>query len=530
MLAPVRGRWRASRSLPPWVAAAALAVAATALLPAGYLVVRAADAGWGGVWRTLTEPRTIGLFVRTAALTAAVTAASVAVGVPLAWLTVRTDLPARKTFAVVTALPLVIPSYVGGFAIVAALGPNGLLQRVLAPLGVERLPSIYGFTGAWLALTLFTYPYVLLTVRAALRSLDPAFEEASWSLGRDRRTTFLRVVLPQLRPAVVAGGLLVALYTMHDFGAVSLLRFDSFTHAIYVSYHGSFDRSRAAVLSLALVALTLAVVTAESRSRRRAAYHRHRPARPAPDVSLGRWRWPAAAVCCALAVVALGVPVGVVAYWLARSARAGDPLSALLVPGLHSLALGVAAAAVVSVLAWPVALLSARYPGRLARASERASFVGYALPGLVVALSLVFFGARLAPAVYQTLWILLFAYAVLFLPQAVGTQRASLLQISPHLEDAARSLGARRTRVLRTLLLPLARPGIAAGAVLVFLTTIKELPATLLLAPTGYSTLATEVWSATAAAFYDRAAPPALALVALASAPLALVTLRERAR
>jgi iron(III) transport system permease protein len=523
---PARSRPRpASRTL----LLGGLIVAAATALPAVYLFIRSADAGAGGIWDILSQSRTIGLLLRTIALTAAVTTSAVVVAVPLAWLTAKSDLPGRRVWAVLLALPLVVPSYVGGYALVAALGPKGIVQGWLDPLGVQRLPSLYGFPGAWLALTLFTYPYLFLTVRAVLRGMDPALEEASLGLGRSRAETFRRVVLPQMRPAIAAGSLLVALYTLHDFGAVSLLRYDSFTRAIYVSYSGSFDRTRAAVLSLMLVALAVIVVAAEVRSRGRAAYHRTHgtAARRAPPVPLGAWKLPALVACGGVLALALGLPVGVITYWLVRSARAAEPLGPTLTAGANSLKVSAAAAAVAVAASWPVAMLAVRHRGRFSRLVEGASFVGFALPGIVVALSLVFFGIRLAPALYQTLLLLVFAYCVLFLPQSVGAVRASLLQVNPNLEDAARALGSRQAAVLRRVVLPLVRPGVAAAAALVFLTAMKELPATLLLAPAGFRTLATEMWSATNAAQFDRAAPPALMLVLLSSLPLALLVARE---
>jgi len=516
----------------PVLVLAGVAVAAAALLPAVYLVRRAGDAGLDGVLETVSAGRTLELLARTSLLAVAVTVASVALAVPLAWLTVRTDLPGRRAWVVLSALPLAIPSYVGGYAFVAALGPRGMLQEWLAPLGVQELPSIYGFPGAWLVLTLFSYPYVLLTVRAALRRLDPSLEEASRTLGRSRRATFWHVVLPQLRPAIAAGSLLVALYTLSDFGAVSLLRFDSFTRVIFVQYRTSLDRSAAATLGLVLLALTLAVLAGEGRSRGRAQYHRLHGggARTPPLVALGRWRWPALGACAALVAVALAVPLGVIVYWLVRGLGAGEPLRLTTTLMGHSLAVSALGAVVAVAAAWPVALLAARHPGRLSRLVERASFTGYALPGVVVALSLVFFGARVVPAVYQTRTLLVFAYVVLFLPQAVGALRASLLQVNPSLEEASRLLGRSRAATTRAVVLPLVRPGVLAGAALVFLTCMKELPATLLLAPTGYDTLATQVWSATSEAFFGRAAAPALALVLLSALPMALLVIREAER
>lgn len=519
----VRGR------IPRRYLAGGAIVGAAMLLPAIYLVIRASSAG-AGVLDVLREPRTIGLLARTVGLAVAVTVSAVALGVPLAWLTARTDLPARRVLGVLVALPLVIPSYVGGYVFVAALGPKGIVQGWLEPLGVERLPSIYGFWGAWLALTLFTYPYVVLTARAAIVRLDPALEEASRSLGLGARSTFRRLTLPLLRPAATAGALLVALYTVHDFGAVSLLRYDTFTRAIFITYKASFDRSRAAVLGLVLVALAFVVVAAELRARGRAAYHGTRAPRPVAPSPLGRWRWPAFAACLSVVAVALAMPIGVIVYWFARSVRRGIDVGEIVASGAHSVQAGALAAVAAVALAWPVAVLAVRHRGGLARAVERVSFTGYALPGIVVALSLVFFGANATPALYQTLGMLVFAYVVLFLPQATGALRASLLQVPPSLEDAARALGSGLFRVERAVLLPLIAPGALAGGALVFLTVMKELPATLLLAPTGFSTLATDVWSATSAAFFDRAAPPALALILVSSAPLAVMMLRERAR
>lgn len=527
---PVPGPARSGRRRAPLLTLAGLAVAAVALLPLGYLVLRAAEAGGARVWEIASDTTTLELLRDTLGLTVAVTATSIALAVPLAWLTVRTDLPFRRVFTVLTALPLAVPTYVGGFAFVAFAGPRGMLQDWLEPLGVDRLPSIYGFWGAWVVLTLFTYPYVLLTVRGAVRRMDPSLEEASRTLGHSPLATFRRVVLPQLRPSMTAGGLLVALYTLSDFGAVSLLRFDSFTRAIYVSYRASLDRSGAAVLGLMLVIITITVLALELRSRGRTAYHRLHAGsdRPASTTRLGRWRWPAAAACALLVLGALVIPLGVIVYWLVRGIEAGEPLRLTTELAGNSLRAAALAVGATVLVAWPVALLSVRHRSRTSRFVEMACWAGYALPGVVVALALVFFGARVVPSLYQTLAMLVLAYVVLFLPQAIGAMRSSLLQVNPELEEASRSLGRGPAATFRRIVMPLARPGVLAGGALVFLTVMKELPATLLLAPTGYSTLATQVWNATSEAFFGRAAAPALALVLLSSVPMAFLVLRER--
>ena len=528
---PKRGA-RSPRA-PAIVLVSALLVAAAMALPLAYLVLRSLENGWGEFFEVALRWKTLLVLAKSVALAAVVTAGSVVVAVPLAWLTARTDLPGRRAWAVLAALPLVVPSYVGGLVLVSMFGPRGSLQGALAPFGVERLPEIYGLPGAALALILFSYPYVFLTVRGALRGMDPSLEEASHALGSGGRATFFRVTLPQLRPAIVAGGLLVALYSLSDFGAVSLLQFDSFSREIYTQYRSAFDRTPAAILGLMLVTLTAAILVLEARTRGRARYHQSSSGshpRGGAAVALGRWRWPALLFCSGVVLLALVLPVGVLVFWLVRGLAAGEPLRLLWGAAFNSVYVSALAAGVAALAALPVAVLAVRYGGRVAGFVERLSYLGYALPGIVLALALVFFGANYTPGLYGTLVLLVFAYAVHFLPQAVGATRAALLQIQPSVEEAARGLGRGPAAVVTTITAPLASSGILAGAALVFLTTMKELPATLLLAPLEFDTLATSIWTATSEAFFARAAAPALLLILVSALPMYLLVIRERVK
>ena len=510
--------------------APALLIGALLLLSPVYLAIRSLGAG-PEFWDVLLRWRALEILLRTLLLVGAVTAASVAIALPLAWLTVRTDLPLARTWGVLVTLPLVIPSYVAGFAVLVALGPRGMLQGFLEPLiGLERLPDINGFPGAMLTLTFLSYPYVLLTVRAALQRLDPSLEESSRGLGYDWWTTFRRVVAPLLRPSIAAGGLLVGLYTLSDFGAVSLLRYETFTWAIFIQYESAIDRTLGAAFSLALVALALAFLLGEYLTRGRSRYYRvdQGTARPAPTVPLGNWRWPALGLCALVTLVSLVLPLAVLAFWVVRGVSAGEPLLLLWEAAGNSLYISALAALATVLAAFPIAALSVRHPGPLSSLLERITYVGFALPGIAVALGLVFFGANFARFLYQNLSLLILAYLILFLPTAVGSTRASLLQVNPRVEDAARSLGRRPAQVFTSITLPLARPGLLSGAALVFLLTMKELPATLILRPTGFPTLATSIWSAASEAFFAQAAAPALLLVLASSVPLAFLMLRER--
>ncbi len=504
-------------------------IAAAVLLPMAYLIIRAVGAG-SDAWQGLFRFQTLATLARTIWLSLAVTAASAAIAVPLAWLTVRTDLPLRRMWAVLTPLPLVIPSYVGAYLFASAFGPRGLLQQLFESLfGVTRLPEIYGFPGAMLVLTLLSYPYILLGARAALSKMDPGLEEASRSLGHGAWTTFWRVTLPLLRPALGAGCLLTALYVLRDFGAVAIMRYNTFTRVIYVSYV-SFDRSQAALLALALVALTLIFLALEMRTLSRARYFQSGagPMRSPVLVRLGPWRWPALLFCGVVVFMSLLLPAGLLVYWLLRGLAAGEIIPTLGLAAWNSVLASSLGAIAIVFAALPVAILVVRRPGRLTRLLERLTYSSFALPGIVIALALVFFGANHAPQLYQTLPMLLLAYGILFLPQAVGALRASLLQIHPSLEEAARSLGRRPVQVFFSITFPLLRSGLAAGASLVFLTIMKELPATLILAPIGFKTLATGVWSAVSEAFFAQAAAPALLIILMSSLPMTFFILNEQ--
>ncbi|HEX6578710.1 MAG TPA: iron ABC transporter permease [Jiangellaceae bacterium] len=502
------------RQRPPLVLVVpALVAAGVALLPLAYLVVRSLDGGLGEFVETLWRERTLRLTLRSLGLAVSVTIACLVIGITLAWLTTRAKLPGRAGWAVVVALPLAVPSYVAAYTWLAAF------------------PTIPPFVGSVLVLTLCCYPYVLLPVAAMLLRSDPALEEVARSLGRGRMATFLSVTLRQVRPAAAVGALLVALYVLSDFGAVAILRFDVFTRVIYTSYRSSFDGTAAAALGLVLVAITSAIVWAEGRSRGRASQARIGSGAPRRlrTVALGR-SGTAAGLGFAIVVagLALAFPLGSLTYWLVQGGAAELDLAALGGAAVSTIAVSALGAVLTTVLAIPVGVLAARYRMRHVRAIEQASYAGHALPGIVVALSLVFFGVRYAYPIYQRTPLLVLAYAVLFLPAAVGAVRASVAQSPPMLEEIARSLGRSPGRVLRDVTLPLAGPGVAAGAALVFLTCMKELPATLLLRPTGLETLATELWAETEVAAYAAAAPYATLLVLLAALPTFLLGHRRR--
>jgi len=481
-------------------------VAAGTLIPLAYLAERALTRGWPFVIDELIQPRTAALVGRSLLLVVVVTAACVVLGVGLAVLLTRTDVKARRALAVALTLPLAMPSY------------------LLAYLWVSAFPSVAGFWGACLVLTVVSYPLVLLTTMAALARVDPAQEEVARSLGLGGFAVLLRVTLRQARAAISAGALLVALYVLSDFGAVAAMRFEAFTWVIYGAYRSGFNPARAAVLSLVLMVFAVALVIAESRARGLAASSRigGGAPRPAPLNRLGVWSGVALVIPAAVLGAAVVVPGVTLADWLLAAGPRWDAAQWLGALG-STIWLSVAAALAATAAALPLGVLAARYRGRATRTLEGASYVAHGLPSIVIAIAMVSLGVLLVRPIYQREPLLILAYTVLFVPLAIGSVRAAVEAAPVRLEEVARSLGRTPLHAFGTVTARVALPGIAAGAALVLLTCMKELPVTLLLHPSGTDTLATRLWGYSSVSDYAAAAPYAAALLVFAAVPTAVL-------
>lgn len=484
-----------------------MVVAALAALPLVWLVVRVAGADPDRVAALLVRGRTLTLLARSALLVACVSAGCLVLGLATATLLARVRLPRPGLWWVLAALPLAVPSYLLAFAVLA-VRPDA---RGLGPLVA--------------VLVLACTPYVTLPAAAALRAADTGPEDAARTLGRGPVAAFCRVTLPQALPAALAGTLLAALYTLSDFGAPALLRYESFTWAVQAAYEGTIDRTGAAVTALVLAAGTLGLVAAERAARRRpgraratTATTRVPPVRPSPAAT--------AAAVTGLATVAAVTLLGPPAVLVGRIVAAGGvrvDTARLASAALSTLLLSGAAALVAVVLALPVGVLAARYRSRTVASVESVAYLGHGLPGVVVGLALVFLSLALVPGLYQTSVVLVAGYAVMFLPKALGATRAAVERVPVETEEVARTLGRTATGTWWAVTARQAWPGVAAGGLLVAVTAMKELPATLMLRPTGTDTLATQLWAQTSLGAYGAAAPYALALLLLACVPAALL-------
>ncbi len=508
--APLRWARRGRRRPPAALLVVSALVALLVLAPAGFLLDQTLSTGWGEIQRLLFRPFVGDLLVNTATLVAVGTVACTVLGVAVAWFVERTDLPGRRAWAVLAALPITVPAFVTSYS------------------WVSITPAVQGFWGAAAIITLAYYPLVYLPVAAVLRGTDPALEESARSLGMGPWRTFFRVTLPQTRIALLGGALLVAVHMLSEFGAFAMLRFQTFTTAIYDQYKLSFDGAAASMLASVLVILCLVLLVAELSARGRGRYARvdSGSPRPATPARLGHGRWAVSAGFTALIGLALGLPLATLVYWVATGSSAGFDPGALLAATGTSLKLGLGAAALTTLLALPVSILSVRHPSRTATLIERATYIPFALPGIVIALSLIVLSIHYFPALYGTTQLLIVAYAILTLPLALVATRAALAQAPPVHEEVARSLGARPLVAMARVTLPRILPGLGAAAALVFLATVTELTATLLLAPIGTQTLATQFWAKASTLSYGAAAPYAALMVAISALPTYLLTRR----
>ena len=496
----VGGRPGASWRLRAVVSCVTIAV----LLPLAFLIWRATEVGWSQLSALLFRRLTLDLLWNTVRLTVAVAVACAGVGLAAAWCIERTDLPGRRVWAVLVVLPVAIPDFVVGFG------------------WVSVAPWIHGFWGAFLVMTLAVYPLVYLPVAAALRGADAAQEEVARSLGLGPVATFRRVTLRQVRPALLGGCMLVALTLLAEYGAFEILRYQTFTTEIFTEFQQGFNTAAACALSLVVVVLGLFVLGGDALARGRGRLSRsdRNAARALRRHRLGRAR-PGALVGFGLLVaLGLGVPIGTLVYWVLQGGHSTLPAAASLAAATGYTVLYSALAGVIATAAAvPVAVLAVRRPGRFGMYFERLNYLIQALPGLVVALALVFFTVRYADFLYQRTPLLVACYSVMFFPLALVAVRNSVAQVPVGLEEVARSLGLSRLRVLLRVTLPLVAPGLAAAFSLVFLTAVTELTATLVLIPTGAQTLATQFWAYTTNLSYGAAAPYAAVMVVIAAGP-----------
>ncbi len=475
------------------------------LSPVLIVVFESATGGWHAFHQAFSGGDLIGLVAHTLLVAGLATPLCAIVGTSCAWLVTRCQIPASKMWLVLCVMPLTIPAVIASYSWAA------------------MSHATQGLLGAVLVTVLTYFPLVFLLVSAALRGLDPSFEDVSMSLGNSSVKTFFKITLPQLRPALVGSLLLVALDSLVEFDAFSALKYQTFTTDIYAQLQTSFSFVRASSLSLVSVVICIGVLYLEYVVRGGAQFTplRWGARRVQRTIGLGRLKYVGLGFLMVVSGASVGVPLGSLAVWFIRSHHpiqlvTGQNAHYLLVSSLTSLGFGLGGAIFAVILAFPVVLYLKTRHNRLSVMFERGTYLAFALPDLVGALALSYGVSRWAGPLYQTIPVLIFAYAILFVPLAVVALKVVLEQVEPRIFDVAQSLEGSRWRTLLKIIVPLIWPGLAAGAVLIFAFTVGDLATTQVLIPPGMYTLETQFWSNANTVAFGAGAPYALVLLVLA--------------
>jgi iron(III) transport system permease protein len=513
-----------------------LAVVGLVLLPLSVLVLswQSIDLQiWSHLWDT-QMPRLLG---NTLTLVVGVGTGVTVIGVSLAWLTSLCEFPGRRWLDWALMLPFAIPAYVLAFVFVGLLDFAGPVQSLLREWFGNglRLPRVRSTGGVIIVLVLVFYPYVYLLARTALLAQGKGLMEAARMLGQSPWQAFWRVALPVARPAIGAGVALALMETLADFGAVAVFNFDTFTTAIYKTWYGFFSLSSAAQLASLLLLAVMLVLYGERRARGQDHAASERPRGQALYRLSGFNAWLASGWCALVFACAFVVPMVQLVAWCWQRGRFDlDERYRELI--LHTLYLGAMAALITVAVALSLAFARRQAPTPGIRAGVAIANLGYALPGSVLAVSLMlafsfldrelvvpvssWLGGAGRPLLLGSVAALLVAYLVRFIAVAYGPLESSLARIRPSLPEASRSLGVGGARLFFKVYLPLLLPGTLSAALLVFVDTLKEMPATLLMRPFGWDTLAVRVFEMTSEGEWARASLPALTLVLVGLLPV----------
>lgn len=480
-------------------------------------------------WINLWSNRLPELLGNTLSLAVLVAVGSLLLGVSAAWWVTRREFPGRRIAIWLMVLPLTIPTYVFAHIYTVMLEEDGWLGQAWSFVfrGTD-IPEIFNIFGVTFVLVLAGFSYVFLLVRDALSRSQQNLEEAAQIHGASPWQVFWRVNLPMLRPAIAAGIALVVLHVLSEFGAVSMLRYQTFTLSIYLQMSSRFDFQAAAGLSLVLVTLSLTFMVLERFFRDRQRYYgsgqsKKIEAQKATIFEIvGIWFW-----LGLIAIFAFILPITWMLSW-SWQAWQQDLVDAEFWGYVkNSLTVSALAATLTVIASLPVALYHARERSRLSQGFLYLSNMGFALPGPVIALGILSFVITTMPAIYGGMGVLALAMMVRFLPLSIQAQESVVQQLTPSIEQAARSLGANWYENLRRVIFPMLKGGMATAWILVFIDTLKELPATLILRPTGFDTLPVRIWIEASEEMLELAAPASLMLV-VGTLPVLWFLMREK--
>jgi len=517
-----------------------MAIALLVMIPLTVLCVAWLEPA-GEIWSHLQETLLGRLVLNTVTLVIGVTTGTLLLGISLAWLTGACDFPGRKILSWALLLPLAMPTYVLAFVCLGIFDYAGPVQTAWRGWfgRTAWFPDMRSAGGVVMVMTLALYPYVYLLARDAFRTQGKRALEAAQSLGCSPFAGFFRVVLPMARPWIAGGATLVLMEALADFGAVSIFNYDTFTTAIYKAWFGFFSLSAAAQLSSVLVGMVFLLVALEQRLRKRMRFAQNRIAPRAERIRLqGVQRWIATGYCALVLAIAFLLPALQLLAWSLEIFHIEFDGRYLALLG-HSLLLGLVAATLIAAVALLLAYAGRRHQDRLTHGLIRVATLGYAMPGTVLAVGIFIpltwldnqlislarnvLHAEVNQLLQGTIVIMILAYLIRFLAAGFKAIDGAMNRVTVNIDEASRLMGLRGIRLLCKVHLPMLRGGLFTALTLAFVDVMKEMPITLMTRPFGWDTLAVKIFELTSEGEWERAALPALALLATGLLPIVLL-------
>ena len=489
------------------------------LLPLFYLIIKVSF-DFRIFFDFLFNFKILKLSINTLSLVALVVFFSIIISLPMAFLNTRSNLPYAKYLISLSVLPIALPSYVMATTQIQIWGPKGWVFKLINVFfDVDYIPSFYGLWGSTFVLSLITYPYLYIALCAIFRRFDYEMIDASRTLGAGIYKTFIKVVFPMVKPTIAAGSLIIALYVLSDFGAVSLLRFTTFTTAIFNRMYTSISNYGVLEISLLTILFCFIILFLESHTRGNEKNFSSSNLKNTKQLDLGIWKWILLPLVLLPSLLGFFIPISVLIYWLVQGIINNNSFKDLFTATLNTVSISVIASLVITFLTIPILITIRKKIKYLSLIIEKSAYVGLSLPAIVVAMSLVFFTVNYFHIAYQTFFVLIVGYFISFLPASLGPIRTSMNQINPSLEEASLTLGKNKFQTFYKVIIKLSSPSFIYATILIFILCLKELPATLILSPIGFKTLSTSIWSSASEAFFMDTAAASLLLVIIAGIP-----------
>ncbi len=468
-------------------------------------------------WSIVFKTRVPILIWNTLSLAFTVTLITVAIGVILAWLVEHTNLPGRRFFKIALSLPLVIPPYIGALTYVIFFGPRGILYSFFGNSPID----VYSFFSVAFILSMFTFPYVFLLVSSSLRKISSNYEEAGRSCGASYPTILRKIILPLVRPAILSGSIIILFYIVADFGAVSMLRYTTFSSNIYFQMVGSLDRSSAAILSIVLILLGLVILLIKSYLLNKKTFSQNpKSNRKMKPINLGKFKYISLSLVFIVLLFSVILPLSTLTVWSVKGISEGVLTLKTLGYIKNSLTVSIGAALITMVISIPVAYLKYRNPSKVTILMNNVCHMGLVIPGILIALGMVFFISQYFSWLMGNQIVLMIGFSIRYMSRNLQSTESSMSLVSKNLDESAYSLGKNFGSVLIRVILPSILPGVLSGGALVLVSSLKELPITLMLRPAGFDTLAVRIWIEASDGFYTHAAPSGLLIVLVSIVPL----------